>query len=120
MKRITTVLVAVSFVFAVGIMGCSQKPQSANSSEAIEQAKTLQSVEEQAKFLGKEANAFINSEQFDEAIKTAKYVLSKLDKESQEAKSLIERAKQELETMAREKAEEAKAKLKEKLGGIGQ
>jgi len=109
MKKLTTYVIAVTLMLAVGLSGCAQQPKSANSGEAIEHAKTLATAEEQAKFLISEANAFINSKQFDEAIGAAKYVLSKLDKESAEAKGIIEQAKAKLEEMARQKVEEAKA-----------
>jgi uncharacterized membrane protein len=64
----------------------------------------------------KEANAFISSEQFDQAINTAKYVMSNLDKDSTDAKSIIETAKMELKKMTEKKAEEMKGELQNKLG----
>ena len=126
MKKFITYSFVMTLMLAVGIMGCSQPPQSANASEAIENAKAKQSVEEQAQYLIKEANAFVNSQQFDEAIKAAKHVLAKLDTESQEAQGIIEKAKAEIEKLAKEKAEEMKSKaedmkkdMKDKMGGLG-
>ena len=65
-----------------------------------------------------EANAFINSDKFDEAINTARFILSNLDKDSTAAQSIIERAKKELEAMAKEKAEALKGDLKNKLDNL--
>lgn len=95
-------------VFACVLTGCAQQSKSENSQQAIEQAKTLQTVEEQAKYLVSEANAFINSKKFEEAVATAKYILAELDGNSQEAKSILERAQEELKKLAEQKAAELK------------
>lgn len=112
-------LVSAAIVFSIVILGCAQQPSTNNSTEAINHAKQLPSVEEQTKYLVKEANAFINNDKFDEAIKTAKHVLAKLDANSSEAKSIVEKAKEELKALAEKKAAEVKDKLNEKLGNFG-
>lgn len=112
MKRKSSVLLTAAIVvFATMIVGCAEKPKAADSKEAIQQAKQLQTVEEQVKHLVQEANGFINSKQFDEAVNTAKYILSNLDKESLEAKTILEKAQAELKKMAEAKAEELKRSL---------
>ena len=117
MRRRTGVKAAAVCCMAVFILaGCVQQPKTASSNEAVNQAKQLETVEAQVKFLVKEANAFVSSEKFDEAIKTAKYVLSELDQNSLEAKTIIEKAQAELKRMAEEKAQE----MKDKLGAFGQ
>lgn len=118
-KKFPFLIVVLSFAIGLVIYGCAQKPTAANSNEAISHAQTLSSLEEQGKYLAKEANAFINSQQFDEAIKTAKYILGKIDGESAQAKSIIEKATAEIQKLAEKKAEEMKADLKNKLGNIG-
>ena len=50
-------------------------------------------------------------ENFDEAIKTAKYILSNLDSESSAAEDIIERAAAGLEKLAEQKMAEVKGKL---------
>jgi len=120
MNRSKLVFVMVFVMVIGGLIGCGQKPQAANSSEAITQAKQLPTTEEQMQYLVREANAFINSDQFDEAIKTAKYVLSKLDGDSQEAKSIIEKAKAEIQQIAQKAADDVKSGVKDKLGSFGQ
>lgn len=113
-------VVGLGLIVVLGVAGCAQQPKSANSSEAIQAADTLQTVEEKAKFLINEANAFINSKKFDDAIKTAQYVLNNLDQDSAEAKSLLERAQAELKKMAEQKIDEVKGEMQKKLGSFGQ
>ena len=111
--KLTAIMLVVLVVF---VSGCAQQPKSENASGAIEQAKALESVEAQVNYLVKEANAFISSEKFDEAINTAKYILSELDKESVQAKGIIEKAQAELKKLAAAKLDEAKGAL----GSFGQ
>ena len=111
-KNVISVMAAV--LLAVVIVGCAQKPSAANSKEAVDQAKQLETVEAQVNYLVKEASAFINSKQFDEAVNTAKYVLSNLDKESAQAKTILEKAQAELKKLAEAKVDE----MKKSLGGL--
>ena len=101
-------------IVALMVLGCGQRAQ--NSGEAIELSKAKTSVEAQAKYLVGQANGFINSGQFDEAIKTAKYVLSNLDSNSTAAQDIIEKAKAELKKLADQKLQEVKGQL----GSLGQ
>jgi len=96
-------------VFSFGVIGCTKK--AANSQEAIQQAQELKTPEEQAKYLISQANAFINSKEFDQGIKTAQYVISNLDRNSQEAQSIIEKAKEELKKAAQGALDEARNKI---------
>ena len=109
--RIAVFLMCASLTFA----GCAQQPKAANASQAIEQSKSMKTVEEQAKYLVGQANAFVNSKDFDQAIQTAKYVLSNLNANSQEAKDVLEKATEEMKKMAMQKAEE----MKKSLGDFG-
>jgi len=107
-------------VLTVMLAGCAQKPESTDSKQAISNAQKLQDVQAQAQYLIKEANAFLNSQQFDQAINTAKYVLANLDKNSQEAQSIIEQAQAKLKALAEQKVDEAASSVKNALGGLGQ
>lgn len=111
---------------AVLVAGCGQQAKTANSSQAIEQAKTMKTVDEQVKFLVAEANAFIGSKQYQDAVNAAQYILASLDKNSQEAKGILEKATAELTQVAQEKVAQAQATankamddMKTKLGTIG-
>lgn len=103
----------VSLIVGLMAFGCGQRAQ--NSSEAIELSKAKTTVEEQAKYLIQQANNFINSDNFDEAIKTAKYVLSNLDANSIAAKDIIEKAQVELKKLAEQKMQD----IKGKFGSLG-
>ncbi len=107
-------ILAVSLIIGVVALGCGQRTQS--SSEAIELSKAKATVEEQANYLVRQANSFINSDNFDEAIKTAKYILSNLDSNSTEAQGIIEKAQAELKKLAEQKIQDVKSKL----GSLGQ
>jgi hypothetical protein len=116
------------FVFVVlfGFIafGCEQR--ASNAQDAITQSKTKTTVEAQVDYLVSQANAFFNSKNFDEAIATAQYVLSNLDKDSDKAKSIIEMAKAELQKLAQQKVEDLKQDaskavdgMKQKMGALG-
>jgi len=114
LKKNVTSLVAMALALTLSLMGCAQQPKSANSNDAVQQSKQLKSTEEQVKFLISEANAFINSEKIDEAVKTSQYILSKLDSNSSEAKSILEKAKAGREAGSMEKRARAIAEEKAK------
>ena len=120
MRECKLLLTGLCVIAVAGLMSCAQQPKSANSGQAIEEAKKLPAVEDQVKYLVKEANAFINSQKFDEAVSTAKYILANLDQNSVEAQSILEKAKAQLEAMAKKKVEEVKGNLKDKIGSLGQ
>jgi len=105
-------------LLAAGLMisGCAQQAKTSNSQEAIDQAQQYQSVDEKVRYLVSQANQFLNSQEFNEAISTAQYIIRNLDQNSQDAKNIIETAKAELQKAA----EGAVKDVKNVLGGIGQ
>lgn len=115
MKKLSLIIVAVSFMAVFSFAGCAQQPKADNAQQAIDQSKSMATVEEQVKYLVGQANAFVNSKDFDQATQTVQYVLSNLDANSQEAKSVLEKAAAEMRKVAEQKAEE----LKKTLGGLG-
>jgi DNA repair ATPase RecN len=78
--------------------GCTKKSASVN--EAIQNSESLKTVEEKVSYLVKQAEVFYNSKEFQQAIQTAQYILSNLDKNSQSAKDLIEKAKAQIQAAA--------------------
>jgi hypothetical protein len=110
-------LIAV-LIICVGIgfmsMGCAQKAES--SSQAIANTQNMQTVQEKVNYLMAQANAFYNSKEFQQAVDIAQHVLSNLDRNSQEAKSLIEKAKEQLTKLGQQKLDQ----LKGKIGSFGQ
>lgn len=110
MKKIF--LASVVCCFFVGMffnVGCTKVASSAN--EAIQNAQALPTIKEKADYLVKQAEAFYNSKEFKQAIDVAQYVLSNLDKNSQPAQSLIEKAKAQLQAAAQKAITDASNKL---------
>lgn len=114
MNNPTKATLITGLIVSLMVFGCGQRAQ--NSQEAIELSKAKATVEAQAQFLVQQANSFINSDNFDEAIKTAKYILSELDSNSTAAKGIIEKAQAELKKLAEKKLQDVKGKL----GSLGQ
>jgi hypothetical protein len=107
MKKMYGIMVIGGFVM-FGVMGCGGHSKAENSRMAIEQSQTMKTVEEQKKYLVSQANAFVKSQDYNEAINTAKYIISNLDKESREAKEIVEKATAELKKVAEQKAADLK------------
>jgi len=63
---------------------------------AIKVSDTLDSADGKINYLISQANSFYNSEQFDQVIKIAQYILQHIDANSDTAKSLLEKAKDAL------------------------
>jgi hypothetical protein len=85
-------LLAAVAITGLGILaGCSQ--QAVNSSEAIQRAKTLATPEQQGNYLVNQMQGFVNSGDYQEAVKTAQYMLSSVDAHSHEAMGLLAQAK---------------------------
>jgi len=88
-------LLAAVAIAGLGVLaGCSK--QAVSSLEAIQHAKTLNTSKQQADYLVSQAQAFVNSQDYQEAITTAQYVLSSVDAHSQAATDLLEQAKTKL------------------------
>ena len=118
MKRVAVICLCVCFIAGVMVAGCGPKKAS-SSTQAIDTAKAMETVEAQKNYLIEQAKAFYNSDQFQEAVDVAQYVLTYLDKESQQAKDLLEKAKADLVAQAKKKVDEAAASMKDKLGSMG-
>ncbi len=110
MKRILCVgFIVLLSVGMLATTGCTQKAASVD--EAIQNAQPLQTVQQKADYLIKQAEAFYNSKEFQQAIQIAQYVLSNLNKDSQPAKDLIEKAKAQLQATAQKAAGDVSNKL---------
>lgn len=86
--------------------------KAASGQEAIEQSITLATAQKKAAYLIQQAKAFYNLKDFQGTIAIAQYILTNVDKASQEAKNLLQKAKDTLEAIARQNAD----KLKEQFG----
>lgn len=109
MRKYLSVLLVVVLALSLGILGCTKK--AASSQEAISNTQTMKTVDEKVNYLVGQANAFINSKEFDQAIQTAQYILSNLDQNSTAAKDIIEKAKAEMTKAAQGAMQDVKSKL---------
>ena len=114
MKKILVLLLIAGLSFGIALTGCGQKAES--SGEAINTAKTMETVQEKTQYLIGQAKAFYSSKEFQDAVDVAQYVLRYLDKDSQEAKNLLAKAKEALTA----KAKSAVADVKKQLPDFGQ
>ena len=112
MKKSISLLVVLALIVGAGLYGCAKK--AASSQEAINNAQALQTTQQKIDYLVQQANAFIDSKEFQSAIDTAQYILANLDKNSQQAQSIIQKAKTQLEAAAKA----AVADVQKNLGGI--
>ncbi len=108
-KPILSVVCAI-LVLGLIVAGCGAK-KAESSKAAIDQAKTMETVEQKVDYLVGQAKAFYNSKEFQGAIDIAQYILSYLDKDSQQAKDLLNKAKEALQAQAQKLAEDAKKGL---------
>ena len=107
-------IIALGVIVYLGLVLCLNSGYAqivASANDAIKIAQSLKTVQEKADYLMKQAEVFYNSKEFQQAIQTAQYVLSNLDKNSQPAKSLIEKAKAQLQAAAQKAVGDAGNKL---------
>jgi ABC-type transporter Mla subunit MlaD len=110
MRKALLLGIAVCLSFGLFLnAGCAKK--SASSGEAIQNSQSLKTTQEKVNYLVGQAQAFMDSKEYREAIDTAQYVLNNLDKNSQQAKDLIEKAKTQLQAVAQKAIEDAKKNL---------
>jgi hypothetical protein len=117
MKKILSTFLCIGL--AAALQGCTQQPKAATSQDAIQQSQTLKTTDDQVKYLVSQANSFINSQKFEDGIAVAKHILQNLDANSQEAKSLLEKASIELQKSAEKKVNEIKSDLNNKINSLG-
>ncbi|MFH1381051.1 MAG: hypothetical protein ABIH57_02640 [Candidatus Omnitrophota bacterium] len=102
MKKIFFIMTALGLVFSLALIGCGAKKAN-SSSDAIKVSRMLKTTQEKANYLVGQAKAFYGSKKFQDAVDTAQYVLRYLDKDSGQAKNLIDQAKKELASQAKSK-----------------
>lgn len=115
MKRVLFLITAGAVSVGLVLAGCAQK-KAASSGEAIKASESLQTVDQKVNYPIDQAKAFYNSREFQKAVDVARYVLRNLDKDSQPAKDLLEKATAQLKATA----QKTMSDVKQKLGSIGQ
>jgi hypothetical protein len=102
----------VCCLVGVGIFtGCSGN-KATSSREAINLSKAMETVGEKTNYLVSQAKSFYNSKDFQGAIDIAQHILQYVDKDSLDAKNLLEKAKEQLKA----KAEQALGDVKGAMG----
>lgn len=117
MKNLLISFFFFSLVLA-SLQGCNQQ-KAASSQDAIQQSQKIKTVDEQVKYLISQANNFVNSKNFEEAVKISQHILQNLDSNSSEAKNILEQAKAELKKLAEQKVAEVKSDLTNKINSLG-
>ena len=115
MKKIILLVLLIGLSLNFMITGCGTQTESA-SAAAIEASKKLATVQEQTTYLIGQAQTLYNSKEFQQVIDIAQYILRFLDKDSQEAMSLLEKAKDALLSQAGSSMED----IKKSLSGYGE
>ena len=93
--------------------GCGTK-KAASSDEAIANADAMETVEEKVDYLIEQAEAFYESEQYKDAVESAQHVLSKLKKDSREAREILEKARKEMTSKVEDMIEDIRKSLPDK------
>ena len=109
MRKIMFVFLISAAAVTCAMMGCVKK--AASSAEAIKQSQLMQKTDQMVDYLMGQANAFLSSKDYSEAIKTAQYILSDLDQNSKEAKAVLEKARARLSEQAKSMMEDVKKSM---------
>ncbi|MFC1576034.1 hypothetical protein ACFL3J_00015 [Candidatus Omnitrophota bacterium] len=110
MKKGIFAIMALGIICSLILVGCGE-PKATSSKAAIDISKTLATKQAQADYLIGQAKAFYNSKEFQGAIDIAQYVLRYLDKDSVQARNLLDEAKDSLAAQLKAKIEQAKKDL---------
>ena len=117
MKRLLVLVMVACVGIVLVFSGCAKK--AATSNDAISQANTLKTVDEKVKYLVSQANDLMNSKQYQQAVNVAQYILSNLDKNSADAKSILQKAADMLKAEANKALDTVKGDVQNKLGSFG-
>ncbi|MCK4859218.1 MAG: hypothetical protein KAS87_01530 [Candidatus Omnitrophica bacterium] len=110
MKNLFFTTIVLGLFLSLVLVGCGEK-KVASSNEAIQTAKSMETTQEKVDYLTKQAKAFYNSKEFQQAVDIAQYILRYVDKDSQAAKDLLEKAKDALASQVKGAAEDVKKRL---------
>ena len=110
MKKALTIAVLICIAAMFSVTGCG--PAKAGSSQdAIQQSQALQTVKAKTDYLIAQAKAFYGTKQYQDVVNLTQYVIQNVDATSQEAKTLLEKAKAEVSAEMKKAAEQVKAQF---------
>lgn len=98
MKKILAGVLICSIILGINFAAFAIENTIVNA--IIEKAKTFAVNDQKVRYLIAEANKFYNAKNFQPVIDIAQYILKNVDKNSKEAKNLLEKAKQGLQASA--------------------
>lgn len=107
MKNVIAVAVMVCLAVSLSLAGCAPE-KAASSQEAIQKSQAMDTTKQKADYLISQAKAFYNTKQYQDVVTLTQYVVQKIDATSQEAKTLLEKAKTEMMADMKKAAEEMK------------
>ena len=115
MKRVLVVVIALFMVIGFMLVGCGTKVEKAATfQEAVNNANTMQTTKQKTDYLLGQAKAFLEDEDYNTAIKLARYILGSVKRQSTEARKLINEA-HGLKDDARRKKVGTKSKNQDKI-----
>lgn len=109
MRRSLIGVAAVALIFSLALAGCTKK--AASSQEAISNVKSMQTMQEKIDYLTAQAKAFYNSEEYQQAIDIAQYILARLDNNCAQAKDILAKAREQLKAAVNKTSEDVKNKI---------
>jgi hypothetical protein len=109
MRKFFTIILAATLVLSFAMVGCTKK--AASFQEAIKASEAMQTVQQKVDYLIGQANAFYNSKDFQSTVDVANYVLQKLDKNSQQAQDLLQKAKSQIQAAVKSGVTDVKSKF---------
>ncbi len=101
-------ILGVGFAALLGA-GCTKK--SASATEAIQNSQVMSTVQQKVDYLVAQAKDFYNSKQYQDAAQAAQYVLNKIDKNSQAARDILDKATAQLKAYAQKTTSDMSNKL---------
>ena len=110
MRKGIIAMVVLCLLVGITLVGCGAK-KAGSSKEAINATQTMETAKQKTDYLIGQAKAFYNSKEFQNAVDVAQYVLRYLDSDSQQAKDLLQKAKEALASAAKGAVEDVKQKF---------
>jgi len=107
MRKVVALFAIACLAISFTAAGCGAK-KAESSRAAIDEAKAMETTKEKVDYLVGQAKSFYSSDQFQDVIDIAQYVLTYLDKDSAAAKDLITKAKEQLQAKAQGILDDAK------------
>jgi len=107
MKRLAVLIMVFCLAAGFMLVGCGPQ-KAATTQDAINETKTMPTVQEKTVYLVNQAQAFYNSNEFQGAVEIAQYILRYLDKDSAAAKNLLQEAQDGIAAQLKQNMEEAK------------